>query len=279
MIKMVLEAILNPKEHLEKKPVGVFLLGFLYSSIAVVISLSMFGNQASMVMVFLTVIACIHVIYTLTKTEEKKDLFYTRELTLLEEHGKTISIFLFMFLGFLASFTLWALLLPEQTVNNVFQMQLQTIHNINAATSMAFSTKFLSFILVNNIKVLFFCILFSFIYGAGAVFILTWNASVGGAFIGNFIRGKLIEHGTAHSVALGMARYLPHGILEMAAYFVGGLAGGIISVAVINHDFGSKSFFKILFDSSGLILISVLLLVVAAFVEVFLTPGLVNLLS
>ncbi|MBW3012392.1 stage II sporulation protein M [Candidatus Woesearchaeota archaeon] len=276
---MVLEAILNPETHPEKKPWNVFLIGFLYSSIAVVISLGMFQGQASLVMVFLTVFACMHVVYVLISSEEKKDLTFTREFSLLKEHGKVISVFMFMFLGFLASYTLWALILPQSASANLFQMQLQTINRINAATSLAFSTKFFSFIIMNNLKVLFFCILFSFIYGAGAIFILTWNASVGGAFLGDFIRTKIIHYGTMHSIILGMARYLPHGILEMVAYFIGGLAGGIISVAVINHDFGSKSFFRILFDSSELILISILVLVLAAFVEVFFTPNLVGFLS
>ena len=80
-------------------------------------------------------------------------------------------------------------------------------------------------------------------------------------------------------MALGFIRYLPHGIIEMAAYFVGGLAGCIISVAVIRHDLGSKKFFKILFDSSELLLIAVILLIIGGLVEVFVTPALVSFFS
>ena len=35
-----------------------------------------------------------------------------------------------------------------------------------------------------------FCLLFSLIYGSGAIFILTWNASVLGTAIGNYIKSK-----------------------------------------------------------------------------------------
>ena len=42
-------------------------------------------------------------------------------------------------------------------------------------------------IFINNMGVLFLCIIFSFLYGAGAIFILTWNASVIAAAIGSFI--------------------------------------------------------------------------------------------
>ena len=276
---MVLEAIANPSEHLERKPWMIFILGFLYASVAIIISLGMFGNHASMVMVFLIVFASIHLVYYLIKTEEKKDIEIPSEFSLLKEHGKTISIFLFLFLGVLTAFVIWGVLLPEPVANNLFRVQIQTINGINAATGKPISPAFLPFIFFNNIKVLFFCVLFSFVYCAGAIFILIWNASVGGAFIANFIRVKLVHLNPFHSMALGFIRYLPHGIIEMAAYFVGGLAGGIISIAIIRHDFGTRRFFKILFDSSELLIIALILLIIGALVEVFVTPSLVAWLS
>jgi uncharacterized membrane protein SpoIIM required for sporulation len=132
--------------------------------------------------------------------------------------------------------------------------------------------------------VLIFCILFAFLYGAGAIFILTWNASVIAAAIGNFIRTNLVtvaERAGLAKVAsyfqitsLGLLRYLLHGIPEITAYFIAGLAGSIISVAVIREKFGTKQFEKIILDSSDLILISILILIVSALVEVYITPTL-----
>jgi len=131
-------------------------------------------------------------------------------------------------------------------------------------------------------KVLIFCILFSFLYGAGAIFILTWNASVIATAIGNFIRTNLAYYASKTGIvkygfylqitSLSLLRYLTHGIPEILAYFVGGLAGGIISVAVINERFGTKRFEKIVLDSSDLILLAVLLLIIAALIEVYVTP-------
>ena len=69
-----------------------------------------------------------------------------------------------------------------------------------------------------------------------------------------------------------MLKYSLHGLLEILAYFVGGLAGGIISVAVIRHNFGTRKFERILWDASDLIIISVVVLVVAAILEVWVTP-------
>jgi len=127
-----------------------------------------------------------------------------------------------------------------------------------------------------------FCIMFAFLFGAGAIFILTWNASVIAAAIGTFVRNNAASYaesaglgqltGYLHIGSLGLMRYMIHGIPEILAYFTAGLAGGIISVAVIRHDFGSKNFNKILYDSMDLIVIAIFVLFIAALIEVFITP-------
>jgi uncharacterized membrane protein SpoIIM required for sporulation len=63
-----------------------------------------------------------------------------------------------------------------------------------------------------------------------------------------------------------------HGIPEIMAYFYGGLAGGIISVAVIRHHYTSKKFLTIVEDSADLVMLSIFLLVVGALLEVYITP-------
>ncbi|GAG01403.1 unnamed protein product, partial [marine sediment metagenome] len=72
--------------------------------------------------------------------------------------------------------------------------------------------------------------------------------------------------------SLGLLRYAIHGIPEIAAYFIGGLASGIISIAIIKHDFMGKQFKHILKDAMVLILIAVVVLIAAALIEVFITP-------
>ena len=127
-----------------------------------------------------------------------------------------------------------------------------------------------------------FCILFSFLYGLGAIFILTWNASVIGTAIGNFVRTELYQLGSQFHlglgfnyfqiISIGLFKYIIHGMPEIMAYFVAGLAGGIISVAAIKHDFGTRKFEHILLDSADLILLALFLLFIAALLEVYITP-------
>ncbi len=248
---MVLETIINPITA-ERKPWEMFFIGIVYSSIAILLSFWIFHEHTSMVMVFLTTMACVPLLYNTIKLEEKKDIVINEERTLLREHSKVISFLLFLFLGFSLSFALWYIFLPADLAQNTFSVQTQTITNINSgATGMTFQNLgILTKIFFNNIKVLIFCILFAFIYGAGAIFILTWNASVIGAAIGNFIRTGISAEASMLGLAgaanyfqifsLGLLRYAIHGIPEIGAYFIGGLAGSVISIAVIRHDLGTK---------------------------------------
>jgi uncharacterized membrane protein SpoIIM required for sporulation len=60
----------------------------------------------------------------------------------------------------------------------------------------------------------------------------------------------------------------------MLAYMVAGLAGGIISAAVINKDFKTDNFQKIILDASSLLMIAIGILFLAAVVEAYMTPAL-----
>jgi len=66
--------------------------------------------------------------------------------------------------------------------------------------------------------------------------------------------------------------YMIHGIPEILAYFIGALGSGIISSAVIKHDYRSNEFKHVLIDSLDLLILSAVVLVLAALIEVYLTP-------
>lgn len=280
---MVLEGLTNIFRA-EKKPFELFYIGFTYATIAVFLSLWIFKEYSSMIMVFLTVLASIPLIYNAMKLEEKKDMTVEKNIVLMKEHSKALAVITFLFLGITIAFGFWYTMLPQNIVEVLFRTQTQTIAGINnyAAGNAVQAGRLFKLILLNNIKVMTFCVFFAFIYGFGAIFILTWNASVIGAAIGNFIRTRV--EATAATMGLGkiasyfqflslsLTRYFIHGIPEILAYVIGGLAGGIISMAIIRHDFGTKKFEKVLFDSSELIIIALLILVLAAFIEVYITP-------
>jgi len=282
---MVLESLITPFKA-EQRPVRLLFLGVVFCSIAIFLSTWIFKSQSSLIMVFLTAMAALPLVYNTIKIEEEKDLEGMEEKWLLKEHSKALSAFIFLFIGATIAFAFWYLVLSSNMINTLFQTQTATINSINSRVTAHLSfnanISFLSKIFLNNVKVLIFCILFSFVFGSGAIFILMWNASVIGTAIGNFMRNELARAAQligfekiAHYfqvISLGLLRYSIHGIPEILAYFIGGLAGGIIGIAVIRHDFGTKKFEQILLDSADLLLLSLGILFIAALLEVFVTP-------
>src|SRR3990167_7808804 len=181
---MVLESLLS-RIKAEGKPWEMFFIGFLYSSVAILLSMWIFKDQTSLVMVFLTVMACIPIVYNTMKLEEKKDMEIPQERMLMRQHNKAIVFLMFLFFGITISFVAWYVFLPSNVIDYAFDKQIATIQAINNQVAGNAYQQFSTFskILFNNLKVLSFAILFAFIYGAGAIFILTWNASVIGTAI------------------------------------------------------------------------------------------------
>ena len=107
---------------------------------------------------------------------------------------------------------------------------------------------------------------------------MTWNASVIGIAIGVFVTEKLAILSSVNSVhylsnyLFAIARYVFHGAIELAAYFIGALAGAIISIALSRNSLGVKKMDNVLRDSTDLILISIFLLVIGAIIESAIIP-------
>jgi len=276
---MVLELLVNPKK-VTGKPWEMFFIGFVYSFIAAFLALWIFKDYVSIVMITITVVTAIPVVRNVIKQEEEKDLIIKKEKKLLKEHGKAIMVLLYLFLGFTVSFTILYIFMPSVIVEKMFSAQLETIITVqNPTGSYISSLGIVSRIFLNNIKILLFCIIFSFFYGAGAIFILTWNASVMATAIGAFIRNNLFcakgIFDYFQVTIIGLLQYILHGIPEIAAYFIAALASSMMSFALMKHEFMDKNFKKVLKDIIILIGIALILLSISALVEVFITPILI----
>ncbi|MFH0863269.1 MAG: stage II sporulation protein M [Candidatus Altiarchaeota archaeon] len=283
---MVLEAIVVP-ESWEKHPKRMLIIGFTYATVGIFLALWAFGKYASISGIFLTTIPLVVIMYRALICEEAKDLKECREYVLIKEHLHILWFFLYLFVGMVLAYAFWYTILPTSISDKVCSSQIETIRSIQSQFTPTGATVSnmgnVQAILANNLRVLSFCIIFSLIYGAGAIFILCWNASVIGVAIGNVIRegfNALGEYGHNPTlihyfnvIPLGLV-YLVHGVPEVAGYFLGSLAGGIISVAVVCHHYRSKEFWHIVADSVDLILLSLIILVIAALTEVYVTPAL-----
>lgn len=278
---MVFEDIIEPISA-KRHPIKLLLWGIFVSAIAIIFSLWVFPEQASLIMVFLVVIMVTPLMYTTLKDEEEWDWKESSEQKMFSQHSKAIRFLLFLFIGFVIGFSLFFIFLPDLQAKELFNVQLSTISSINGATIGNAGLDAFSSIATNNIKVLFFCLVFALFFGAGAIFILAWNASVISAAIGTFFRNAIASSINAfgfgstalyfHIFVIGILRYLTHGVFEIAAYFFGALAGGIISMNVIRHGIRNRGFKKVMIDASLLVFVALALLFIGALIEVFVTP-------
>jgi uncharacterized membrane protein SpoIIM required for sporulation len=312
---MVVESVL--KIEVERKPEEMLIFGFIVSSLAIVLSLWVFPAYASFAMVTFTVMAILPFIVRLMKFETDKQE-HVKYGSRIKVHRDVIFSFIFLFIGILLAFTLWFLLLPSTLAGKLFFLQINTITEINTPTGKFFegmnfseggyldneagttSTGLVtgpvgataklsgaasvgsSFkrIFLNNLRILSLCVLFSFIFGSGAIFILTWNASVLGVAVGNAIRLGVAGGGGSATyfgaISFALIRYMMHGLPEITAYFLGGLAGAVIGFTILEYKVGLKGLSDklggSLKDAISLVLLGVVLLLIAALIEILISP-------
>lgn len=286
----MLEMIWSPRKA-ERHPWEMFFIGFIYASLSIFLVSWIFSSDpvlskySGVLIVTFTVMFSLPFVYYSIKNEEERDIQEQGIFRILKEHRRAIISLLWLFIGFVVAFSFWHIILNDPRNLNA---QIETYCVINRpgnfnecvdeyglgkvkSTGFTTSSEMLLTIFSNNIYVLIFTLVFSLIFGAGAIFILAWNASVIAAAIGIFAKTSLTQ------LPCGLFRYLIHGVPEIAAYFIAAMAGGIVSVAIIRHDTKTEKFWSILQDSLNLIIVAVIILFLSALIEVFITPGIFSL--
>ncbi len=276
---MVFERLLSPQQ-VEGKPWELFFLGALHANIGIIAAYTLVRQHASLTSVAFTVMLALPLVYSLLMREEDRYTQVRREKDLLQTHAHFFKEFLYLFIGFFVAFAGWYLLAPENVIRTLFSTQESTIRSIVTLTTgraTGFGTLFV--IVAHNAQVLLVCILLSFFFGAGALYVLTWNASVLAVGVANKLRSQLAaatqELGVAGyftTMHLSPLAYLIHGIPEMGSYIVGGLLGSTLSFAYLKGELRGKNHVLILEDSVALFVGAVMLLLVAGLLEVYVTP-------
>jgi len=282
----MLESIINPK-RVEKGSWKMFFVGLVYASLSLIIVHLFFSSDpalskaAGMMVVTFCIMFSLPFMYYLIKKEEVEDETVEGFFGVWKIHRDAIYAFMWLFLGFVIAFSFWHIMLGNP---NLLNFQIETYCRINSPGNVDFcveqymsgtflqatgstvgSQRFLS-ILENNVYVMIFTLVFSLIFGAGAIFVLAWNASVIAAAI-NIITKYRITY-----IPLGLAQFMIHGIPEIAAYFVTALAGGIFGVGAIRNGIRNAKFLRVLGNVVILLFIALLLLIFAAIIEVYITP-------
>lgn len=265
----------------------MFFIGILYASLSLLLVSLFFGNDpvlvkySGLMVVTFCVMFSLPFMYFIIKKEEEEDEVIEGMKGVWKTHKDAIYAFCWLFLGFVVAFSFWYIVLNDSTMLNA---QLETYCMINSpgniegcvnqysvgttlspTGSVTTIGRFLS-ILENNVYVLIFTLIFSLIFGAGAIFILAWNATVIASAIGIFTNYKLA------GIPSGLMRYMIHGIPEIGAYFIAALAGGILGAGVLKNGIKDKKFYHVLENVILLLFFSIIVLVAAGIMEVYLTP-------
>jgi uncharacterized membrane protein SpoIIM required for sporulation len=278
--------MINPKRA-EKGPWKMLFIGLLYGSLSLILVHFLFKGDSvlskfsGLIVVLFCVMFSLPFIYFIIRNEEREDEEIEGFWGVWKTHSDAISAFMWLFLGLIIAFSFWNVILQNP---NLLNAQIETYCSINSPGSVAdciakysFTSKIISSsnsvstsrlvsIIGNNFGVLILTLIFSLIFGAGAIFVLAWNASVISAAIGVFTRYDLKD------IPFGLLRYMVHGFPEIAAYFITALAGGMFGVGVARHGVGDKKFMKVMVHVGILLLIAVATLIIAALMEVYFTP-------
>ena len=249
---MVLESLF-PEKSIENKPIEMIAVSLVVTVAAVFAAYFVFPKYAGIITPLLVAVGMAPLIYRIFQVDEEEIEEVAEDKLkagFFQRHGETLLLFSLLFIGtFIAIFGL-ATIMPASFVDSVFEPQLSDIQAVQSlgASGNAVHPGLMDMIIVNNLKVMVFAFLLSFLFGTGAVFILSWNASILALYIANFARGGLF--GQALIVTGGI---LPHAIVELLAYFLAGIAGGILSIGLAHEKWGSPEF-KLLFKDSVLLM-------------------------
>jgi len=281
----MLESLINPKK-VEKGAWKMLFVGLLYGSLSLLLVHWFFAKDvvlsqySGILIVTFCVMFSLPFMYFIIKKEEEEDEQVEGFLEVWRVHKDAIYALMWLFLGFVIAFAFWYMVIQNPTL---FNAQIETYCMINSPGNIEHcvseyalsepgisggATKELRFlsIIENNIYVMIFTLIFSLIFGAGAIFILAWNASVIASAIGVFTQYKIAE------IPLGIVRYMIHGFPEIAAYFITALAGGMFGFGVIKHGIKDRRFIRVIENVALLLFLAIIILIVAAAIEVYLTP-------
>ncbi len=275
---MVLESVLKAN-FARRHPIAMLVNAFVLCTVGIFASLQTFPNAASVLGIAFVTVAIVPVLYAIfIKEEKEEEKCPGPPLTFLERHFDIIEVYSWFFIGLIVCYAFWYYYLPAPQRDLAFKEQETTwlqITNLrgNATQTSALATACkssdifglaINCIFYNNAMVLLWAILFSFAYGVGAIFLIAWNASVIGLVIGKELLATDLVRASMRAIGL-----LPHGIPEITAYFIGAIAGGIISVG-ITRKYKKNIFENCLKDAAVLVVTAFIVLFAAAIIEAYL---------
>jgi len=270
---MVFEQFLQ-SDKLRKHAYNILALGIFYVIVAYISSIYFFRDDISVAMLFTVTLLLVPSIYVILDGEEKIESKAGTK-NFFENHKDIFKTYLFLILGIFFAY----ILVSNFAEVSIFDYQLGFLENRGDLTAEVvsefkesdYTPGVVDFgaLISHNLAVIIIAFILSIFYGAGGLFLIVLNASVFAAFITFVIK----QVGNAFQL---ISIFLIHLIPEMAGFLIAAIAGGVVSRAIMSEKFGSDGFRNVMKDALILLLISASLIVIAAFLELFVTAPLIK---
>ena len=255
------------REERRKNLLAIFFFALTFTLISVFLTNYILPLSQGLVSVFLVSLIGAYPLIAYLRGEEKEIMMKKlSEEKLLARHMNELAIYISFFLGVMFGFLISALVLPPY----FFSTQIEVIESIRGAalagaTGNVIISSLFEKIITNNLWVFFLTFVISFLFSAGMVFILVWNASVLGVFIAKASTSISDIHVLTFS-------YLPHGLLEIASYVLAGISGALLSYQFgyyyTTKEYKKDTFLRVVKDAMIVLAGGLMCLLLAALVEV-----------
>ena len=261
-------------------PLKIVALSFIFVTLAVFATLFLNTRESSILLVLFVVLPSVPFLLKLFSFEEEdfeaKPARVAGSRT-IARHLPTIVVLLAYFAGITAAFTFWYLWLPAADSGRLFATQVTELESVRANfqgmlvdAPAAFNLSAFEVLFFHNLQVLLIVVALSLLYGAGAVFVLVWNASVIAVFLGSIVQIAVLHDpagGVLSGLGYGVLGILPHGFFELLAYLTTALSGGILSQAIVKRIYSKPVFTQIFYDAMKLFAWAIVFLAVGALIE------------
>ena len=261
---MVLEQFLDRKvviKHIQ----FVFILSALYVFVAYAVQAVFFPGQSIATVLLLTILL-VPSLHHLIVIEEKIER--TGASHFWKKHRTIIKCYTGAFLGLLAGFLVIGFVNSQTLAFQIAQLEQDHLSPtaIASFTGQPYTPSFQSAtaLFSHNVRYLLIGFILSIFYGAGAVFLIAYNASFFAAFV--------VELFSRWTTAIQMAGIsLLHLLPESAGYILTAIAGATLSRAIIHEKLAEEQFRNVLKNCFILLVLSIMLIFVAAFIETYIT--------
>ncbi|HIG95830.1 TPA: stage II sporulation protein M [Candidatus Woesearchaeota archaeon] len=274
---MVLEEIKT--NWIIRHPSLALALGFIYSLLGYILANMFFiDKQVSIAMLFITTLLVVPTMIIALGDQMKHEA--TQHENFFQSHRSIFLGYIYMFVGAFMGYMVLGIF-ADQYILKIFEYQLDFLKKQEGLSLQVLNQFFenrpapqlesVLSILQHNLSVVLVCFIISLFVGAGGVFLVLLNASVFSSFA--IVMVKYLTE-TLQQAALVIGIFSLHVIPEAGAFMVAAIAGGILSKAVIAEKWGTANFNKVVKDAGKLLAFSCVLIILAGFIEVYITTNL-----